>query len=95
MLDWNKRNGGFLSPVSVYEDQLGNLSAQLNEKDKEIERLNNIINRARRILGEYQHFTTPTEEQNKKNEDIADEVYEMLHENLKSKIKELKGSDKE
>ena len=34
---------GFLSPESVYEDQLGNLSMQINEKDKEIERLNNII----------------------------------------------------
>ena len=43
MTDWNKRNGGFLSPESVYEDQLGNLSKQINEKDKEIDRLNNII----------------------------------------------------
>lgn len=43
MIDWNKRNGGFLSTESVYEDQLGNLSMQINQKDKEIERLNNII----------------------------------------------------
>lgn len=52
MIDWNKRNGGFLSPESVYDDQLGNLSAQLNAKDKEIERLNNIINTAKDYIQE-------------------------------------------
>lgn len=43
MIDWNKRNGGFLSPESVYEDQLSNLSMQINQKDKEIEKLNTEI----------------------------------------------------
>lgn len=50
MIDWNKRNGGFLSPESVYEDQLGNLSMQINEKDKEIERLNNIIDELEKYI---------------------------------------------
>lgn len=50
MIDWNKRNGGFLSPESVYEDQLGNLSMQINQKDKEIERLTNIVNKIEDML---------------------------------------------
>ena len=52
-------------------------------KDKEIERLSNIINKTRRILGEYKHYSTPDEEQNAKNETIVDEAYEKLHSNLK------------
>ena len=53
MIDWNKRNGGFLSPESVYEDQLNNLSVQMNAKDKEIERLNNKYNKALELLADY------------------------------------------
>lgn len=31
-----------------------------------------------RILGEYRHYTLPTEEQNRENEDIIDKVYNNL-----------------
>ncbi len=55
----------------------------------EIDRLNNIINKARRKLGEYKYYSTPTEEQNKENEKIIEEVYQILHENL-YKLKALK-----
>ena len=53
------------------------------EITKEFDRLNNIINESRRILGEYKHFSTPTEEQNSENEDIVDKAYLTLHENLR------------
>ena len=53
----------------------------------EVDRLNDIINEARRILGEYRHFSTPTEEQNSENEEIVDKAYIKLHSNLQ----ELKG----
>lgn len=52
---------------------------------KEIERLNNIINQARRMLGEHKHYSTPTEEQNTENEKIVNDVYFLLHNNLISK----------
>ena len=55
----------------------------------EIERLNNILNETRRILGEYKHFSTPTEEQNSENEEIVDKAYIKLHSNLQ----ELKGNN--
>lgn len=58
-------------------------------KNREIERLNNVINETRRILGQYAHYSTPTEEQNAKNEAIVDEAYMQLHNNLK----ELKGDE--
>ena len=61
--------------ISVLEDR--------EEYKKEIERLNNIINESRRMLGEYKHFSTPTEKQNSKNEDIVDTVYLTLRENLR------------
>ena len=78
MIDWNKRNGGFLSPESVYNDQLGNLSQQINEKDKEIERLKNIIDELEKWL-EYQADHTMQQHN----------YYSVL-----DKLKELKGSDK-
>lgn len=31
-----------------------------------------------RILGEYRHYTLPTEEQNRENEDIVDKAYNNL-----------------
>ena len=30
------------------------------------------------ILGEYRHYTLPTEEQNRENEDIVDKAYNNL-----------------
>lgn len=40
MIDWGRRNGGFLDDFNVYGYQISNLSMQINEKGKEIERLN-------------------------------------------------------
>lgn len=36
------------------------------------------INEAVEILGEYKHYSTPTEEQNRENEDVVDKAYEIL-----------------
>lgn len=60
-----------------------NCDDKIKEQQQEIERLNNIINESRRILGKYKHFSTPTEEQNSENEDIVDKAYLTLHENLR------------
>ena len=55
---------------------------EFNKFDNEIQRLNNIINQARRMLGEHKHYSTPTEEQNTENEKIVNDVYFLLHNNL-------------
>ncbi len=85
MIDWNKRNGGFLSPESVYEDQLGNLSQQINEKDKEIERLNNIINELDNLIS-----IKIIREVNEENYHI--DINDVVE--IKNKLLELKGSEK-
>lgn len=74
------KHGSFIYDLGYYQ---GNLLIN------EIERLNNIINKARRKLGEHKYYLTPTEEQNKENEIITEEVYQILHENL-YELKELK-----
>ena len=38
----------------------------------------NIIGKAIEILGNYKHYSTPTEEQNSENEDIVDNAYNIL-----------------
>lgn len=76
---WQK-GGTYAIPVEI----INQINGEFEEKDKEIERLNDIINESRRMLGEYKHFSTPTEQQNSQNEDIVDKVYLTLHENLRS-----------
>ena len=61
---------------------------QIELYEKEIDRLNNIINETRRILGQYAHYSTPTKEQNAKNEAIVDEAYIQLHGNVAKELKE-------
>lgn len=81
--------------VVISKDDYDRLSGELTKENielkLEIERLNNIINESRRILGEYKHYSTPDEIQNMFNEEIVDKAYIKLHSNLQ----ELKGSDKE
>ena len=55
MIDWNKRNGGFLSPESVYEDQLGNLSMQINNLQQQLDKYKNVIEKIKEeVLSELQ-----------------------------------------
>lgn len=75
MIDWNKRNGGFLSPECVYENQLSNLSMQINEKDKEISRLNNIIEGINDIIKN--HYIVGHTVQNASIDSILKEIKEL------------------
>ena len=42
------------------------------------EQLENNRDKAIEILGQYKHYSTPTEEQNRENEDIVDNAYNIL-----------------
>jgi len=86
MIDWNKRNGGFLSPESVYENQLGNLSMQINQKDKEIERLNNNWDKLEKYINKM------IEEDSKYN-DIASRYGLLNCKNILNRLKKLKGGE--
>lgn len=78
----------------VIEQKMDAICKENEELKQQVDRLNNIINRARRKLGEYKYYSTSTEEQNKENEDISEEVYQILHENL-YELKEGNSNDRE
>lgn len=71
------------------DDDLHNMVAKLvveiADLTRKIEQKDKIINEARRILGEYKHYSTPDEIQNMFNEEIIDKAYIVLHKNLESK----------
>ena len=108
MIDWNKRNGGFLSPESVYDDQLGNLSQQINEKDKEIERLNKdldtaieICNNRQKEIVKLNNIINELEKYLEQQwlewkDEYNFEVYSMAKEDkvILDKLKELKESER-
>ena len=77
--------------LKVYEDQLSNLSKQINEKDKEIERLNNIINE----LEKYHIKSMKNLENTEDFKYIGTNHIKILYEEHKrtlDKLKELKES---
>ena len=75
MIDWNKRNGGFLAPESVYEGQLSNLSSQIDELRKENNKLNNIINEA---INGTKDFYLNDDEYTKYDYTLAYKIYHIL-----------------
>ena len=61
----------------TYKEQklLWNYIKQLKEQ---LERSEKARKESMLILGEYRHYTLPTEEQNRENEDIVDKAYNNL-----------------
>lgn len=78
-----------LANIIPSDDDLHNMVAKLvvetADLTRKIEQKDKIINEARRILGEYKHYSTPDEIQNMFNEEIVDKAYIVLHKNLESK----------
>ena len=59
-----------------YIDKLEQENKQLKEQ---LQQKENIINKARKILGQYRHYTVSDEKQNKENENIVDMALEILN----------------
>lgn len=59
-----------------------NAIKKMLDKNKQLKERLETSERARKqsmwILGEYRHYTLPTEEQNRENEDIVDKAYNNL-----------------
>ena len=55
MIDWNKRNGGFLAPESVYEDQLSNLSMQINQLEKQLNKQKIVLDKIKEYIKEEEY----------------------------------------
>ena len=62
LIDWIDR-----PPSNSDLDLINYIIGVQNNRDKAIE-----------ILGQYKHYSTPTEEQNSENEDIVDNAYNIL-----------------
>ena len=84
-------NAGFLSTQNVRENQLANLSKQIDEKDKEIERLNNILNELEKDLYKIRELTFNKYNSNEWNNCLSfnNDILPVIN-----RLKELKGSDK-
>ena len=66
--------------IKVYNitEEIKGYQKEIAKLKQENKQLKETINEVVEILGEYKHYSTPTEEQNSKNEDVVDKVYEKL-----------------
>ena len=64
--------------LEKYKKHTKKLYYKSKKMQDENKQLKEIINEAVEILGEYKHYSTPTEEQNSKNEDVVDKAYKIL-----------------
>ena len=62
-------------PIGAFIEKLIKENQQLKEQ---LERCEKARKESMRLLGEYRHYTLPTEEQNRENEDIVDKAYNNL-----------------
>ena len=46
----------------------------------EVQELKEVINKAVELLGNYKHYSTPDEKQNRDNEDLVDKAFNILKE---------------
>ena len=46
----------------------------------EVQELKEVINKAVELLGNYRHYSTPDEKQNRDNEDLVDKAFNILKE---------------
>lgn len=63
-------------------DEMARQVIELKEENQQLKEQLELSEKARKesmlILGEYRHYTLPTEEQNRENEDIVDKAYNNL-----------------
>lgn len=63
-------------------DEMARQIIKLKEENQQLKEQLELSEKARkesiRILGKYRHYTLPTEEQNRENEDIIDKAYNNL-----------------
>ena len=79
MIDWNKRNGGFLDDFNVMNYQVSNLSQQIDKLQQELQRKDNIINELKEYI--LNHYEVGNEIQNEWNDDILDKIKELENDN--------------
>lgn len=89
IVDLVEENIDFKEEIEMYKGLIKSHLGAIDRKDKKIERLNNIINKLEEYLEEIKDRVIMY--------GIDDDTYKTtnLYRDIKNKIKELKGSDKE
>ena len=64
--------------IPDYIDKIEQLQKENQQLKEKLEASEKARKESMRILGEYRHYTLPTEEQNRENEDIIDKAYNNL-----------------
>ena len=64
--------------IQIYETLLKTNIEENKQLKEQLETSEKARKESIRILGEYRHYTLPTEEQNRENEDIVDKAYNNL-----------------
>lgn len=97
MIDWNKRNGGFLDDFNVMSYQVSNLSQQIDKLKQELQRKDNIINELKESINNFdvfKEFTFPLMKRDEEQQVISSIDYEWrksIKESFLDKIKELES----
>ena len=64
--------------IDTCQQEIRRLQKENKQLKEQLETSEKARKESMRILGEYRHYTLPTEEQNRENEDIIDKAYNNL-----------------
>ena len=83
LIDELKNHSLKIDDENRFADKLREMTNNYVKAGDELFECKKIIKKALEMLGEYAHYSTPTEEQNSKNEDIVNNAIEILNERYK------------
>ena len=66
----------YLIPKDIFDE----LFNEMNNWKKEAQKQKEVIDKAVELLGNYKHYSTPDEKQNRDNEDLVDKAFNILKE---------------
>ena len=66
----------YLIPKDIFNE----LFNEMNNWKKETQKQKEVIDKAVELLGNYKHYSTPDEKQNRDNEDLVDKAFNILKE---------------
>ena len=66
----------YLIPKDIFDE----LFTEIENWKKEAQKQKEVIDKAVELLGNYRHYSTPDEKQNRDNEDLVDKAFNILKE---------------
>ena len=78
--DLKERNGKLVNQYRDRDIRCVSLERQLEKLQQENQKYKEAINKAIELLGNYKHYSTPDEKQNRDNEDLVNKAFDVLKE---------------